>query len=54
MPEPALAALTDFVEEVYFSPPLAEESGLESAAERVDLAIRERAAAAGPARRSPS
>ena len=46
MPEPALAALTDFVEEVYFSPRLAEESVLESAAERVDLAIRERAGAA--------
>lgn len=43
-PSPALATLTDFVEEVYFSPRLAEEAVLSAASERVDLAIRERAA----------
>jgi len=45
-PSPALADLTDFVEEVYFSPRLAPESLLSPASERVDLAIRERARAA--------
>jgi hypothetical protein len=42
-PTPALAELTDFVEEVYFSPRIAAESVLPQAAERVDRAIRERA-----------
>jgi len=46
-PSPALAELTDFVEEVYFSPRLAEETVLPAASERVDRAIRERARAAG-------
>lgn len=42
-PTPALSDLTDFVEEVYFSPRLASESVLPAASERVDRAIRERA-----------
>jgi hypothetical protein len=42
-PSPALAALTDFVEEIYFSPRLAPETVLPQASERVDHAIRERA-----------
>lgn len=42
-PTPALAALTDFVEEVYFSPRLAVEDALAQASERVDKAIEERA-----------
>lgn len=42
-PSPALADLTDFVEEVYFSPRLAAESVLPHASERVDRAINERA-----------
>jgi hypothetical protein len=42
-PSPALAELTDFVEEVYFSPRLAAESILDGTSERVDRAIRERA-----------
>ncbi|HWU86772.1 MAG TPA: hypothetical protein VN253_05840, partial [Kofleriaceae bacterium] len=42
-PSPALAELTDFVEEVYFSPRVASESVLPQAGERVDLAVRERA-----------
>ena len=42
-PTPALADLTDFVEEVYFSPRLAAESQLALASERVDKAIQERA-----------
>jgi len=42
-PSPALADLTDFVEEVYFSPRLAAETVLPHASERVDRAIRERA-----------
>lgn len=42
-PSPALAELTDFVEEVYFSPRLAAETVLPQAAERVDRAIHERA-----------
>ena len=42
-PSPALADLTDFVEEIYFSPRLAGESVLPHASERVDRAIRERA-----------
>jgi hypothetical protein len=44
-PSPALADLTDFVEEVYFSPRLAAETVLPLAAERVDRAVAERAAA---------
>jgi hypothetical protein len=43
-PSPALAELTDFIEEVYFSARLAEETVLPAASERVDRAIRERAA----------
>jgi hypothetical protein len=42
-PSPALADLTDFVEEIYFSPRLAAEAVLPEANERVDRAIRERA-----------
>lgn len=42
-PTPALADLTDFVEEVYFSPRVSEETVLPAAAERVDRAIQERA-----------
>lgn len=42
-PSPALAELTDFVEEVYFSARLAAETILPGAAERVDRAIQERA-----------
>jgi hypothetical protein len=42
-PSPVLAELTDFVEEIYFSPRLASESVLPAASERVDRAIRERA-----------
>ena len=45
-PTPALAELTDFVEEVYFSPRVAEETVLPVASERVDRAIRERGRAA--------
>ncbi|HSS00071.1 MAG TPA: carboxypeptidase-like regulatory domain-containing protein [Kofleriaceae bacterium] len=45
-PSPALSELTDFVEEVYFSPRLAEETVLSAASEQVDRAIRERARAA--------
>lgn len=41
-PSPALGELTDFVEEVYFSPRIAAESVLDGAAERVDHAVRER------------
>lgn len=43
-PSPALADLTDFVEEVYFSGRLAAETVLTEAGERVDRAIGERAA----------
>ncbi|HEY5920401.1 MAG TPA: carboxypeptidase-like regulatory domain-containing protein [Kofleriaceae bacterium] len=43
-PSPALADLTDFVEEIYFSPRLAAETVLPQASERVDRAIHERAA----------
>jgi hypothetical protein len=43
-PSPALADLTDFVEEVYFSPRLAAETILPEASKRVDRAIGERAA----------
>ncbi len=43
---PALAELTDFVEEVYFSARIADEAILSAASERVDRAIRERAGAA--------
>ena len=42
-PSPALAELTDFVEEIYFSPRLAAETVLPQASERVDRAIQERA-----------
>jgi Carboxypeptidase regulatory-like domain len=42
-PTPALADLTDFVEEIYFSPRMAAESQLSGASERVDRAIQERA-----------
>ena len=42
-PSPALAELTDFVEEIYFSPRTAAESVLAQASERVDRAINERA-----------
>jgi hypothetical protein len=42
-PSPALSELTDFVEEVYFSPRLAAETVLPETSERVDRAIRERA-----------
>jgi hypothetical protein len=45
-PSPALSELTDFVEEIYFSPRLASESVLTEAGEQVDRAIRERARAA--------
>ena len=47
-PTPALAELTDFVEELYFSPRLAAETVLPGAAERVDKAIRERVRPATP------
>ncbi len=42
-PSPEMTELTDFVEEVYFSPRLAPETVLPQASERVDRAIRERA-----------
>lgn len=42
-PTPALIELTDFVEEVYFSPRVVAESVLPLASERVDRAIQERA-----------
>lgn len=42
-PTPALADLTDFVEEIYFSPRIAAESLLPQASDRVDRAIQERA-----------
>lgn len=42
-PSPALAELTDFVEEIYFSPRVAAETVLPQASERVDRAIHERA-----------
>jgi hypothetical protein len=42
-PTPALADLTDFVEEIYFSPRVAAESLLPQASDRVDRAIQERA-----------
>ncbi len=42
-PSPALAELTDFVEEVYFSARLSEETALVLASARVDRAIAERA-----------
>ncbi|MBA3451941.1 MAG: carboxypeptidase regulatory-like domain-containing protein [Deltaproteobacteria bacterium] len=43
---PALAELTDFVEEIYFSPRLAAETVLPQASERVERALRERRPAA--------
>ncbi|HEV7557363.1 MAG TPA: carboxypeptidase regulatory-like domain-containing protein [Kofleriaceae bacterium] len=45
-PSPALAELTDFVEEIYFSPRLAAEDLLVQAEVRVDRAIHERASVA--------
>jgi len=42
-PSPALAELTSFVEEIYFSARLAAETVLPEASEQVDRAIRERA-----------
>ncbi len=42
-PSPALAELTDFIEEIYFSPRLAEESVLAQAEGRVTRAMNERA-----------
>jgi hypothetical protein len=42
-PSPALAELTDFVEEIYFSPRLAEEAVLPQAEGRVTRALNERA-----------
>lgn len=42
-PTPALADLTSFVEEIYFSPRIAGETVLPHASEQVDRAIRERA-----------
>ena len=42
-PSPALAELTDFVEEIYFSPRLAEETALLQAEDRVKQAVNERA-----------
>jgi hypothetical protein len=45
-PTPALADLTSFVEEIYFSSRLAGEAVLPEASEQVDRAIRERARAA--------
>lgn len=48
-PSPALAELTDFVEEIYFSSRLSDEAILPQAGERVDRAIRERASAASAA-----
>ena len=42
-PSPAMSELTDFVEEIYFSPRLAAETVLPQASERVDRAIHERA-----------
>lgn len=43
-PSPALAELTDFVEEVYFSARVSTETVIPHASERVDRAIRERGA----------
>lgn len=43
-PTPALADLTDYVEEIYFSPRIAAEAALSGASERVDRAINERVA----------
>ncbi|MDX2088219.1 MAG: carboxypeptidase-like regulatory domain-containing protein [Kofleriaceae bacterium] len=52
---PALSDLTDFVEEIYFSPRLAAESVLPTASDRVERAIRERTrAASAPAPGTPS
>ena len=42
-PSPALLELTDYVEELYFSPRIAVEAALSGASERVDRAIDERA-----------
>jgi hypothetical protein len=52
-PTPALTELTDFVEEVYFSPRTVAEEILTQASERVDNAIRERAFSA-PAASAPA
>ncbi len=48
-PSPALADLTDFVEEVYFSPRIAAETVLPGASERVEQAVRERLRMTGAA-----
>lgn len=53
-PTPALAELTDFVEEVYFSSRTATEAILTQASERVDNAIRERAFSAPAAAAAPA
>jgi hypothetical protein len=45
-PSPALATLTDFVEEVYFSARPTEETVIPTARQRVDAALAERAEAA--------
>lgn len=45
-PTPALAELTDFVEEIYFSARISDETVLPTASEQVDRAIRERAQSA--------
>ncbi len=45
-PTPALVELTDFVEEIYFSPRLAAETVLPQTSERVDRAIHERSTSA--------
>ncbi len=42
-PTPALSELTDYIEEIYFSPRVADEAALSGASERVDRAIHERA-----------
>jgi hypothetical protein len=47
-PSPALAELTDFVEELYFSPRVAAEAVLPGTSERVDRAVRERGRAPSP------
>src|SRR4051812_17191286 len=47
-PSPALAALTDFVEELYFSPRLAPEAVLATANEHVERAVKERTGLAAP------
>lgn len=53
-PSPALAELTDFVEEIYFSSRLAAETVLPHASARVDRAIAERLPPAAPEKRPPA